>query len=498
MNILDAVDDPHLFRPWFKDPDSWKAWRAFLASLFALPMTPDQLATYQQCTGRSAPPTAPASEAWLVCGRRAGKSFVLALTAVYLAAFHEYHKYLAPGERGNVMIIATDRKQSRVILRYIRGLLTRVPMLARMIDRETAEGFDLTNGVTIEVGTASYKSVRGYTIVAALCDELAFWPTEDSAQPDYEILDALRPGMATIPGGMLLCASSPYARRGALWDAHRRHYAKDDDPVLVWQADTRTMNSTVPARVVAEAMERDPANAAAEYGAQFRTDLEAFVSREAVEACIDAGVYERMPQPGIRYACFVDPAGGSGKDSFTMAIGHAVDDVAVADCVREVRPPFSPEGTIEELCVVAKSYGITSVTGDNYAGDFPAEQFRKRGPDYLKSDKVRSDLYRDFLPVINSKRLKLLDHQKANNQICGLERSTGRGKDNIDHPRGAQFHDDIANAIAGLVNILMNDALGYDDTMAWVCGPDDEIPADHTPGIRRDLNLFSHRRSAYR
>ena len=115
-------------------------------------------------------------------------------------------------------------------------------LIRRMIERETADTFDLTDGVTIEVGTTSFKTVRGYTIVAALCDELAFWPTDDSAEPDYEVLNALRPGMVTIPNAMLLCASSPYARRGALWDAHRRHFGKDDDPILVWHADTRTMN----------------------------------------------------------------------------------------------------------------------------------------------------------------------------------------------------------------------------------------------------------------
>src|SRR6478609_3225392 len=37
--------------------------------------------------------------------------------------------------------------------------------------------------------------------------------------------------MATVPTAMLLCASSPYARRGALWQAHREHYGKDDDPI---------------------------------------------------------------------------------------------------------------------------------------------------------------------------------------------------------------------------------------------------------------------------
>lgn len=260
----------------------------------------------------------------------------------YLAAFHDYRRHLSPGERGTVLVIATDRKQARTIFRYIRALLTQVPMLSKLIEREDRETIDLSNSVTIEVGTASFKSVRGYTIVAALCDEIAFWPTDDSAQPDYEILDALRPGMATIPNAMLLCASSPYARRGALWDAHRRHFGKDGDPTLVWQAPTRTMNPSVPQRVIDEATERDPASAAAEYGAQFRSDVESFVNREAVEACVSVGIQERSPISGVTYSAFVDPSGGSA-DSMTLAIGHWQDDVVVIDAVRERRPPFNPK-----------------------------------------------------------------------------------------------------------------------------------------------------------
>ena len=81
----------------------------------------------------------------------------MALIAVYLACFREYRRHLAPGERGTVMVIATDRKQARIILRYVRALL-QVPMLERMIQREAAESFDLDNSVTIEVATASYRS----------------------------------------------------------------------------------------------------------------------------------------------------------------------------------------------------------------------------------------------------------------------------------------------------------------------------------------------------
>jgi hypothetical protein len=149
-SILQAVEDPRLFAPWFKD-STWAAWRAWLAALFGLPMTPDQLALFTQCTGRSVAPTGPAREGWLVCGRRAGKSFILALIAVYFATFRDYARYLAPGERGTLLILAADRKQSRVIFRYISALLKQVPMLARMIENERAESFDLTNRVTIEV-----------------------------------------------------------------------------------------------------------------------------------------------------------------------------------------------------------------------------------------------------------------------------------------------------------------------------------------------------------
>lgn len=79
-------------------------------------MTPDQFEVYRRCTARSEAPTKAATESWLVCGRRSGKSFTLALIAVYLACFGEYRRYLAPGERGTVIIVATNRSQARVIV----------------------------------------------------------------------------------------------------------------------------------------------------------------------------------------------------------------------------------------------------------------------------------------------------------------------------------------------------------------------------------------------
>ena len=86
----------------------------------------------------------------------------------------------------------------------IRSMLTEIPMLRAMVERELAESFDLKNRITIEVATANFRTVRGYTTVAALCDEVAHWPTDDSSNPDAEVLAAIAPSMLTIPNSTLL------------------------------------------------------------------------------------------------------------------------------------------------------------------------------------------------------------------------------------------------------------------------------------------------------
>jgi hypothetical protein len=67
----------------------------FLAALFAVPvpMTDEQLALYGKHTGRNLPPSNPLDEAWLVCGRRRNRSFILAVIAVFLACFKDWRPF---------------------------------------------------------------------------------------------------------------------------------------------------------------------------------------------------------------------------------------------------------------------------------------------------------------------------------------------------------------------------------------------------------------------
>jgi hypothetical protein len=447
MNILQAMDDPALFGNVFKDAETWRPWRTVLKTLFGLPLDDADLERFQQRTGRSSPSPDGYTEAWFICGRRAGKSFILALTAVYLAAFKNWKPYLNAGERGTIMIIATDRRQAKVIFDYVRGLLA-TPLLKDLVLSETQEQIHLRNNITVEIHTASYRSIRGRTVIAALLDETAFWASDEtSANPDQEILNALRPSMATIPGSMLLCASSPYARRGILWSAYSKHYGKDTSAPLVWHAPTLSMNSTVPQSVIDAALADDEPAARAEYFAEFRSDLEAFVRLDVVEGCL--GSYEqRSPDSAVAYHAFCDPSGGS-SDAFSIAIGHREKDQVCIDAVFAKTPPFSPSAVVDEFAQVLHTYRCHTVVGDAYAGTFPRELFARHGIQYRVAPKNRTELYQNLLPHLNSGRITLPRNDVLVKQLVGLERRVSRnGRELIDHgPRG---HDDLSNAAAGV------------------------------------------------
>jgi hypothetical protein len=325
-------------------------------------------------------------------------------------------------------------------------------MLAAMVDRELAESFELKNNVNIEIRTASYRTARGYSCPAAILDEIAFFYSDErSSNPDSAIVDAIRPSMAQFPNSLLIAASSPYSKQSELYANFKRYWGQSGD-ILVWKAPTRTMNPSVPQSLIDRAVEKDDASARSEYLAMFRDDISSFVSREVVEACVEKGVREWPRTINHRYYAFTDPSGGS-SDSFTVAIAHMEKEVAVLDCVREIPAPFNPDTATAEIAGLIKSYGLRTVVGDRYAGEWVVEAFRRHGITYNHSELVRSELYLNLLPRLNSRTVSLLDHSKLVNQICGLERRTSRaGKDSIDHGPGA--HDDLANSVAGAVSLV--------------------------------------------
>lgn len=472
ISILDAVRDADIWRPWFRDPETWRAWFVVLKVLFGLALDPDELAIFQRHTGRTTPHPDGYYDVCLICGRRAGKSLLFALVAAFFAAFYDWKPFLTGGERAVIMVIAADRRQASVIFKYLREMLS-VPLLRGLIQRETSEVLELSNGVTVEIATASFKSLRGRSVCLGLCDELAFWMTDTGANPDTEIVGALRPSMATIPNARLLKASSPYSRRGILWSDFEKHYGVEDSRTLVWKSDSKSMNPTIDDAVISAAYEADAAHAEAEFGGNFRSDVSTLFDRDAIRRVTISGRLELPPARGVRYFAHCDPSGGS-SDAMTLAIGHCEGETAILDAVRERRPPFSPEDVVAEFSALLRTYNNLSDTrGDRYAGHWVIEAFEKRGIRYEHSERTASELYLEFLPLLNAGRVELLDHRRGLAQLIALERRTSRtGRDTVSHPPSG--HDDIANVISAvLVRAALEQEYTYDDDQAPLTADED-------------------------
>jgi hypothetical protein len=454
-NIIQSLDT--IFEPWFRGA-SWDGWKAVLKAMDALPMTEREVEFFRSISGDRDPPTGRVSEFVAACARRTGKDSIVSGIAAYTAALFDQQDKLRPGERAQVLCLACDRDQAKIVFDYIKSYFDEVPQLKSMVTRVTASTLELSNGVDITVSTNSFRSVRGKPILLAILDEAAFMRSDTSASPDTELYAALRPGMLTIPGSRMIIISSPYRRSGLLWNRYNKYFGVNDPNVLVIQASVRQLNPTITEAQLDAEREEDPAAAAAELDGQFRDDLTAFLTLAMIENATDKGVLVRSPQQGLAYHCGVDPSGGV-KDSFTAAVSHAdKDNSIVLDALIEIKAPFDPDVAVESVSAMIKSFRLNSCTGDKYAAQFVVSAFAKHGITYRHSERDRSKIYADVLPLFTSGRARLLDTEKGRLavQYAGLQRETSSmGRDKIDHQKGGK--DDLCNS-ASLAMVLASSA----------------------------------------
>lgn len=444
--------------------ESWRGWMAVLARL-----------------------TPAVRELYVAAGRGSGKSRVVAL----LACCYASRRYrLAPGERVYVGIFGPDRRQARLTHRYVAGLLRSRPELAALIEDETRESITLRTGVVIEIVTASTAAPRGRSYALCILEEAAFLPVDEtSADPDVEIRRAVRPGLGRVPGSLLVVVSSPYARRGILYDAVVEGDAEDR---VVISASTRALNPTFSPRVIARAFEQDPIAAASEYGSpddgtiEFRADVSGLLTAEAIAAVVPAGVRELPPQPGAEGHAHFDAATGSGADSAALGIAYRGRPAALA-CIRQWRPPFAPSAAIREAATTCRRYGLTTVGIDRYAPGFVIDGFREHGITARVREQDTSATFVELLGLVNSGLVRLLDVPVLLGELRWLERRPGAGRDVVGHPPRA--HDDVAAAASAA---LVEAAGGRRRARAGVLwdGPELDGPARRPP---TDVDLASGR-----
>jgi hypothetical protein len=135
--IVQAMNDPGLFQPWFSGP-SWDAWRTVLKAAFALPMHDAERQFFRSIADRE-PPMRRVREAWLIVGRRGGKDSIASLIAGYTAALFEPDPgRLGRGERALVSCLACDREQAKIVLNYTRAYFAEARSIFSLFGRASA------------------------------------------------------------------------------------------------------------------------------------------------------------------------------------------------------------------------------------------------------------------------------------------------------------------------------------------------------------------------
>ena len=281
--------------------------------------------------------------------------------------------------------VAQDQRIAKKILDFVEANLEDSEILRQLIKGRTQDSIELTNNINIEVRPATFRKLRGPDLHRRHRGRAGVLVHRcDFANPDVEVLAAARPGLLTTRGPLIM-ASSPYAKMGVLWDTYRKHYGPDGAPgVLVAKGSTRDFNATIPQSEIDRELERDRARNTAELLAEFRGDLEGYVAIEVVEACV-GDYYEMAPAAGTSYYAFTDPSGGS-DDSFTLAISHRDGERVVIDCIREVKPPFSPEQVIADFVRCSRATVCHRSTVTAMAASFRGSSSSKRGVSYDASE----------------------------------------------------------------------------------------------------------------
>lgn len=419
-------------------------------------------------------------EAWLVCGVRAGKSELAAFISTYEATCGGHEGFTRKGKRVIWFQIAQDIPAAQYALHAIKANLDSMAFMAKRVGAITARRIDLWNGVTITTSPPTVKSVRGYDSPGAVMDEVGVWWQEaESANPDFEIYRQLKSRQAQFRFPKIVGLSSPWNQAGMLYERWlagtngakvvcEACQTKGPQPNceactllrhahqgrLVLHATTASLgNPLVTEEWLRDTLAKDPRAFARECLAQFQSSLSGFLDPTLLREAVDAGVRERPPSARHFYVAALDPA--FRRDSLGFAICHAEEGRGIVFDVLRRRTPAPGEklNPIEELAEIArlcKQYRVAEVLTDQHHFDSLAQLALQQGlalREITFSGRSKAAIYGSLQQLLNTRRLRLLDHAETLRELLLIERENLQaGTVRIAAPRGE--HDDMATVVA--------------------------------------------------
>jgi len=456
LNIIEFIRHPDLIN----DQSLSMAQTTCLKATYGLPLQPEELELYKRGAGRQTYDAREQQEVTIIAGRRSGKTTKIATSIVCYESLRDHG--LPPGEEGHVMLLAPTLKQAKIAFRAIRRCFQRSPILSALVSRITQDEIGLNNGVTIGCYPCNYDTVRGYAVVAVVCDELGFWADEETVNPAEEVIAALVPGMATVRNSKLVKISTPNRKEGVLWKEFQQR-AELDFPV--WQLSSQEMNPTISASFLDRERCRSEERFRREFLAEFTDSISGWIVPELLDPCI-VRLRTELPyaSDGI-FLAVADPA--FVRDDFALAILSRKDDgrIVVHRVARwsgTKAAPLGHEDILGQVKSILAEYQLNSLTGDQYCFDLIRQHLDKLGIYYRKYSfdaRTRPEIFANLRYLLSQRKIELLDHPELLRQLRSLqEHRTDRGQVDIRPAGGAK--DDLAVAVALAAHELAKEPSG--------------------------------------
>lgn len=419
-------------------------------------------------------------------GRRAGKTTALAATVTVYEAMLGGHEDYAGLMVGKVacFLISQDLRHAEETQSIIRNIISTSPLLEKEVRATTADWITLKNGIVIGTASPTVKSVRGWAVPVVIMDEVGVWyKTVEAANPDYEVERAVRFSQIQFPHYKRIIISSPYIKKGLLYDRFTKYWQRPHSDMLVYYAPTAVV---APAKVdgrpfitrarLLQEREEDAEAFERESLARFVDALAGFLSPTLLEEARAHGVQERAPTSHHTYVAAMDPA--FRRDAFAFTIGHFEQGKGfVQDVIRSWQAPSSeeklnPVPILAEIAPLVHDYNVTGVASDQYQLESLTQLAAQHGITLYGVDftgRSKAKIMGSLQQLVNQKRISLLDDSRQMQQLKELERRYGSlGNVQIAAPKGS--HDDAATVLA----LCVHESL-------WVSEPKPEQPIRKEP-----------------
>lgn len=401
-------------------------------------------------------------ECGIYIGARGGKSDKLSANVTLFEACFRTHK-LSRGEKGLIPCVAFDKKQASIVFNYIKGKASVSPAISKSIVAERAGELELINGLEIGVYTCSFRALRGYSIPAAVADEIAIWrDVATGANPAKEVLRTIRRGMMTFPEAKLIKISSPFAKTGVVWDDWNNRLKRQ--AALILKVPAWEVNPALNEEELLEELKDDPELFWREFGAEFWDAVSPLCPAEKVDACVMVGVKERAYRKEYRYFATIDVA--FRQDAFAFGVCHREGDRVVWDVIRSWEGTkdnaVQLDPTLDEIAGTCRNYLISTVNGDQYCSEPVKQALLKKGlqfNEFTFTQNSKQQLYANLRSLIMGGCLDLIDNGTAGQQIKTLEAVTGSmGTVRVQAASG--YKDDEATVVAEGSYIAMQGSRG--------------------------------------